>query len=141
MKHRIHFAALALALCAAPVWAQASQEEAALSARFDTCVDESDGSNEQLVACAEEEFTFWDKRLNAAYKKARQACADDACRKKLQDAQRLWIQYKEAMNAVVLRGIGSEEDMVGPLNAVSFRTEETKKQTKILERLYHSKTD
>ncbi len=31
--------------------------------------------------------------------------------------------------------------MVGPLNAVSFRTEETKKQTKILERLYHSKTD
>ena len=136
MKHHTTRAAAllaALAMCAAPALAQQQEEE--LAPGFDACLGKSGGVTDKMEACAQAAYEFWDKQLNAEYKKVRQACDDDACRQKLRDAQHHWIQYKEAMRGVVYRGIGTEGAPQNRLNAVTFEAEETKKQTGLLREL------
>jgi uncharacterized protein YecT (DUF1311 family) len=54
-----------------------------------------DGSTYQMVECLKEKTAQWDKRLNIAYQKALEG-APNAQRDQLRDAQRLWIQYRDA---------------------------------------------
>jgi uncharacterized protein YecT (DUF1311 family) len=46
-----------------------------------------DGSTYQMVECLKEKTAQWDKRLNIAYQKALEGAPN---------AQRLWIQYRDA---------------------------------------------
>ena len=136
MKHRIHSAALALALVVAPALAQQQEEE--LAPGFNACVQQSGGATTQMAACGQAAYEFWDKRLNEAYKKARQACFDAACQERLRGMQRHWIQYKEAMGDVLFRGLERVGGSMNRLNAVAFAAEETKKQTRLLQELLRS---
>ena len=54
-----------------------------------------DGSTAEMVACANKKIAYWDKRLNAAYKKALEI-AQPAQREQLRVAQRLWLEYRHA---------------------------------------------
>ena len=100
MKHRIHSAALALALAAAPALAQQPPD-------LQACIDrtaEAPGSIVQAFhACYDESTGYWDKQLNDRYQKARAGCnaaaKPDECRQKLRHAERLWMQYRDAMSA------------------------------------------
>ncbi|MBQ9579232.1 MAG: DUF1311 domain-containing protein [Ottowia sp.] len=132
--HTTRAAALlaAFALCAAPALAQQEEE---LAPGFDACLKKSGGVTDKMEACSRAAYEYWDKQLNAEYKKVRQACPDDSCRQKLRDMQRHWIQYKESMSGVVYRGIGTEGASMNRLNAVAFEAEETKKQTELLREL------
>ena len=125
-----------LFLCPAPLCAAEAGDE--LAPGFNACVERSGGSTPQMAACGQAAYEYWDKRLNDAYKKARQACFDDACRDRLQNMQRLWVQYKEAMGDVLFRGLERVGGSVNRLDAVAFSAEETKKQTELLRDLLRS---
>jgi len=54
-----------------------------------------DGSTYEMVECLKAKADFWDKRLNAAYRKALNG-AQSKQRDQLRKAQRLWVQYRDA---------------------------------------------
>lgn len=104
-----------------------------LAPGFDACVDRatSTADNNECFGAA---FEYWDKILNASFRALPKACSDapdpDACRAKVVKAQKLWIQYKEAMAEAIadMAGGGS----AAGLAANNFIVEETKKQAKLL---------
>jgi uncharacterized protein YecT (DUF1311 family) len=63
-------------------------------------------STVEIVECLAGRIAAWDRRLNAAYRKAVDAMAGGQ-RDKLRAAQRLWIQYRDANCAVYAAGEGS----------------------------------
>ena len=91
-------------------------------------------SSMDIQQCTNDAYTYWDNILNTNYTLALQQCdqASDAkvCREKLRKAQRLWVQYKEAMADAIgeLEGGGS----LGRLLASDFAASETKKQARLL---------
>lgn len=54
------------------------------------------GSTYEMVDCLKAKTAQWDKRLNAAYRKALDNAQSDKQRAQLRAAQRLWIQYRDA---------------------------------------------
>ena len=90
-------------------------------------------SSRDIQQCTNDAYTYWDNILNTNYALALQQCdqASDAklCREKLRKAQRLWVQYKEAM----ADAIGElEGGSLGRLLASDFAASETKKQARLL---------
>ena len=55
-----------------------------------------DGSTYEMVDCLKAKTAQWDKRLNAAYRKALDDAQSEKQRAQLRAAQRLWIQYRDA---------------------------------------------
>ena len=55
-----------------------------------------DGSTYEMVECLKAKTAQWDKRLNAAYRKALDDAQSDKQRNQLRAAQRLWVQYRDA---------------------------------------------
>ncbi|KAA0073716.1 DUF1311 domain-containing protein [Tardiphaga sp. P9-11] len=49
-----------------------------------------------MVECLKAKTAQWDKRLNVAYQQALKDATSDKQRGQLRDAQRLWIQYRDA---------------------------------------------
>lgn len=125
---------LAVSFLCPPLRAAEDREE--LAPGFNACVRQSGGSTPQMVACGQAAYEYWDKRLNDEYKKARQACFDDACRDRLQNMQRLWVRYKEAMGDVLFRSLDRVGGSMSRLDAVTFSAEETKKQAELLRDLH-----
>ncbi len=118
-------------LCAVPLaFAVPASAEEELAPGYDACIEKSDGVTADMIECMNKAHAYLDKRLNDVYKKARADCEDDACRKKLLDAERAWIKYRDAMADAVwaMNGGGS----LSRLAASGFILEETKKQTKWL---------
>ena len=107
--------------------------EEELAPGYNICMENA-LSNMDMVSCTHAAYEYWDKVLNENYAVALKACNDAsdpaACRANIKKAERLWVQYKEAMaEAVVdLNGGGS----LSRLSAVSFLAEETKKQATLL---------
>lgn len=127
------FGARALVACAllmcAGLFVSAAHAGEELAPDFDACAEKATSTAAQ-VECSTAASTHWDKVLNANFKKAQTVCADamDAkqCRAALLKAQRLWIQYKEAMvEALYAMGSGGTMDN---LTVGDFAARETKKQ-------------
>lgn len=134
MKHpRILCCALALLFLAAPVMA----EDDELAPGFGLCMERSGGVTSEMLECLQQAYDFWDARLNANYKKAKRACQGSAdpkaCAARLLKAQRAWIQYKEATTELV--GLPNEGGSLARLSAMSFLTEETRKQALVLDQI------
>ena len=114
-----------------PAHAAAPEE---LAPGFAQCMEKAE-STAASIECLTAAYNHWDKILNENFKRAREACKDsehaDKCEKDLVKAQRLWIQYKEAMFPVIdeLNGGGS----MARLMVNDFAVSETKKQARLLE--------
>lgn len=124
--------ACALLICAV-LFVPAAQAEEELAPGFNACTDKATSTADNLE-CLTAAYNHWDKVLNANFKKAQGACAEamDAkqCRAALLKAQRLWIQYKEAMtDAIMTMGGGGSIDRLG---ANDFVARETRKQAQLL---------
>ena len=127
----------ALMFCALPVcaalFAPDARAEEELAPGYNACTEKAQSTADNLE-CLTAAYNHWDKVLNANFKKAQTACTDTSdakeCRAKLLKAQRLWIQYKEAMGDA-LYGMGSGGTM-DSLTVGHFLAEETKKQAQLL---------
>lgn len=108
-----------------------------LAPGFDSCMDRSEGVTVDMLMCLNDAYDYWDDRLNDSYAAAMKLCSDSEepgrCKKKLREAERLWVQYKNAMGEAVA-GLEGEGTLSG-VTASSFMVEETKKQAKLLESL------
>ena len=58
-------------------------------------IEDCGKSTPEMVACLNARAAQWDKRLNAAYRKALED-ADGKRREQLRATQRLWVQYRDA---------------------------------------------
>lgn len=54
------------------------------------------GNTFEMVECLKAKTAQWDKRLNTAYQQAMKDATSDKQRGQLRDAQRFWIQYRDA---------------------------------------------
>jgi uncharacterized protein YecT (DUF1311 family) len=54
------------------------------------------GNTFDMVECLKAKTSQWDKKLNVAYQQAMKDAVSDRQRTQLGDAQRLWIQYRDA---------------------------------------------
>ncbi len=96
------FLAPLLALCLTAASAFAGEQPP----DFQACIDRTENAKgavvQAMLACQDESIRYWDNKLNANYRKAREICAaasePEECRQKLQRAERLWIQYRDAMS-------------------------------------------
>ena len=104
-----------------------------LAPGFHACTEKAQSTADNLE-CLTAAYNYWDKQLNANFKKAQAACEETAdareCRAKLLKAQRLWVQYKEAMGDA-LYGMGGGGTM-DSLTVGTFLAQETKKQAQLL---------
>lgn len=104
-----------------------------LAPGFDECEGKAQSTADNLE-CLSQAYTYWDNILNENFKVAKDACSEaerpKICVSDLVKAQRLWIQYKDTMSAVImeLNGGGS----LSRILANSFLARETKKQAKLL---------
>lgn len=137
MMKRLPHTFRVLMFCALPLCAGLGAPSAAgaeeLAPGFNACAEKAQSTAEQ-VECYTAAYNYWDKVLNANFKKAQAGCeaAADAkeCRAKLLKAQRLWIQYKEAMaDSLYASGGGGTMDH---LTVGHFAARETKKQAQLL---------
>lgn len=130
---RLLLCCLALLFLAAPAMA----EEDELAPGFDRCMEQSGGVTMEMMGCFQQAYDYWDARLNANYKKARQACQNSSDPKgwsdKLLKGQRAWVQYKELFADLVQ--LPNEGGSMARLSAMSFLTGETRKQALLLEQL------
>lgn len=104
-----------------------------LAPGFDECEGKAQSTADNLE-CLSQAFSYWDNILNENFKVAKDACSEaerpKTCVSDLVKAQKLWIQYKDTMSAVImeLNGGGS----LSRILANSFLARETKKQAKLL---------
>jgi len=63
----------------------------------------------QSWECQDRVVAWWDKRLNAAYQKQKKQCSTAECPKKLQEAERAWIRYKDLMVQAAYEAAGGHE--------------------------------
>ena len=83
----------ALAIAAAPL--AASAHETGLSKPYAACMDKSGGVTMDMIGCITAEHQRQDARLNNAYKAVMAELAPPR-KKQLQNAQRAWLNYRDA---------------------------------------------
>ncbi|MDD5214777.1 MAG: lysozyme inhibitor LprI family protein [Methylococcales bacterium] len=66
-----------------------------LRKQYTDCLDKSNGVTSEMLDCIGIETKYQDERLNKAYK-ALMPQLSEARKKELQEAQRLWIKYRDA---------------------------------------------
>lgn len=104
-----------------------------LAPGYDECTQKAQSTVDN-IDCLNDAYKYWDKILNDSFNVARDACSEadkpKKCADELLKAQRLWIQYKEAMAPVIseLNGGGS----LSRLLADTFLVRETRKQARLL---------
>lgn len=79
-----------LLVCSSLVFA-----EVKLSQAHSKCVDKSDGVTSMMLDCDGKEYKAQDAKLNKMYKSA-MSKLDAQGKNKLKNAQRLWVQYRDA---------------------------------------------
>lgn len=116
---------------AAPILCFAEEE---LAPGSDQCLENAVSTVDQKE-CISQAYLYWDKILNANYKKAMAYCADserpEQCKANLKKAEKLWVQYKDAMVPVIeeLNGGGTLSGVMSD----HFYASETKKQAQLLQ--------
>jgi uncharacterized protein YecT (DUF1311 family) len=93
--------ALALVVAAPPLRAETAPAEGASE---ETCNDAK--STTEIVQCLATQTAIWDRRLNTAYQKLL-ASLPPRQRERLRNAQRLWVQFRDANCAYFASGQGS----------------------------------
>lgn len=88
-----NFFITALLLCCFGTTVSASDAE--LTKNFSDCMDKADGVTVDMINCIDAETKIQDTRLNKAYKDV-MATLSTARKKQLQEAQRIWIKYRDA---------------------------------------------
>ena len=104
--------------------------EEELAPGYGACIGRASGSSAGMLQCGSEAFAYWDKKLNASYKKAMDRCPDESCRKNLKDAERAFVKYKEGMQDMVLR---QDNGFDVRLESQLFGIEATRRQARLLE--------
>ena len=66
-----------------------------LRKQYTDCLDKANGVTSEMLNCIGTETKYQDDRLNKAYK-ALMPLLSEARKKELQEAQRLWIKYRDA---------------------------------------------
>lgn len=127
MKRAHMLGAGALLVCLGTV--QPCQAEEELAPGFDACMEKSGGVTVEMRMCLDQAYKYWDAELNGNYSSAMNRCNDTddpkACKNRLCNAERLWVQYKEAMSDAIM---GYEDGTMGPVLGADFLARETKKQ-------------
>lgn len=70
-------------------------EEDHLSKQFSSCMDKAEGVTASMIDCMGTETQQQDIKLNKAYKDVMSLLSPNR-KRQLQEAQRLWIKYREA---------------------------------------------
>jgi len=91
-----------------------------------------DGNTFQMVECLKARTAQWDKRMTIAYQQAMKD-AGDKQREQLRNAQRLWIQYRDAN--CLYYGLG--EGTIARIDAGECMRNMTKARAEELEGLGH----
>ena len=96
MRKLIIIAAVGMTfLCLVNVSAQ-DEKALGLSRDYDVCMDKSGGVTLDMLNCIGAETKRQDARLNKIYKEVMAAQPDDAGKKRLLEAQRAWIKFRDA---------------------------------------------
>ena len=93
-----------------------------------------EGNTLELKLCVAADFREADRALNAAYKAARDAAADDKNRALLLEAQRSWLRFRDAL--CTWEGDGTGDNRGNTMSGVAILTclaRVTIQQTKALE--------
>ena len=99
---------------------------------WEACGELDGGDNARM--CQDKAATYWDKRLNAAYQQASKNCKTAHCRKKLREAERAWIKYRDLMAEATGEDAGGYKDKGSMIEAMEqTRYLATKHQTLVLE--------
>ncbi len=94
------------------------------------------GGNANVRMCQDKVVAYWDKRLNAAYQKVKKNCGTAQCPKKLQNAEREWIKYRDLMVEAAGEAAGGYEAKGSMIYAMEqTRYLATKHQALVLEHL------
>ena len=105
---------------------------------YKKCMDMAE-SNTDIIECTAMATKHYDRKLNANYKAAMKNCETrreitgssgvDLCKKKLREAERAWIRYRDLMAEYLYQvNLGS----IDQINSAGFVAEETKKQADCL---------
>ncbi|MBK3434816.1 DUF1311 domain-containing protein [Pseudomonas fluorescens] len=81
------------------------------SAEYGICIDKSGGVTDDMVDCSNEELGRQDTRLNQAYKTA-MSVLPTGQKGKLQEAQRLWVKFRDADCSIYYSLTGGTMDML-----------------------------
>lgn len=65
------------------------------SKQYDKCMDASEGVTSYMIECMNQEYKYQNSRLNLNYKKLMSGLESEHA-KKLKEAQRAWIKYRDA---------------------------------------------
>jgi len=120
---------LAIAVTTLSAGAQAADDS--YSSSYSACMDESGGVTMNMLDCMGSETEQQDARLNQNYKAAMQAL-DKGQQNQLRDAQRLWINFRDADCALLASLTGGSIDRI---NSASCFLDMTKQRADGLERL------
>ena len=103
-------------------------------AKWESCEDLDGWGN--IRECQERVTAWWDKRLNAAYQKQKKQCPTAECPKKLQEAERAWLKYRDLMENAAVEAAGGREAKQTAIEAgAKTRFLLTKQQARLLEQL------
>ena len=105
---------------------------------YKKCMDMAE-SNTDIIECTAMATKHYDRKLNANYKAAMKNCEArreitggsgvELCKKKLREAERAWIRYRDLMAEYLYQvNLGS----IDQINSAGFVAEETKKQADCL---------
>ena len=110
----------------------AAEEE--LAPGYDQCMDKAQTTSD-YVECADDAFCHWDVILDENYQKAMKRCpydTEEACAayvRKLREAERAWLRYRDATVEFLSQKLGGSHDRV---EASVFAAEATRAQARLL---------
>ncbi len=108
--------------------------EEELAPGFNECMEKSGGVTADMLMCLNDAYDHWDTVLNENYAAAMKLCDESAdpkvCKDKLRRAERLWVQYKDAMAEALAEFEGG--GTASTVMASDFMAGETKRQARLL---------
>lgn len=107
------------------------QDSEELAPGFGACMEQATATVD-MVGCLNSAYEYWDGVLNKNYRQAMRNCeefGEPECKKKLQKAQRAWIQYKDGWADYIHASTGGT---MSTLKAMDFLVTETRKQAELL---------
>lgn len=126
---RLSTIAVALVLCGLSAHGFAEDD---YSSAYSACMDKSGGVTFDMIECSNDELSLQDSRLNIAYKNAMEVLEGES-KTKLREAQRLWIEFRDANCGIYYNLSGGTMDS---LNGVSCELDMTKERADALEWIY-----
>jgi uncharacterized protein YecT (DUF1311 family) len=110
-------------------------DDSLLSQGYKECMDKSEGVTSNMLDCIGNEINYQDKRLNESYRKV-MSTLNPSRTKKLQEAQRAWIKYRdENCNFYADSNGGTMAEVVSSDCVLSSTASRAEELTKLLTQL------